>query len=109
LDIPYWTPSNPLTDRPSIGYPNPRGYGFYEERTFLRLQDITLSYELPKKWMDAIKCQNMSVYASGKNIATWTNWHGWDPEAGLGTRGQQYSEINTPLMRSFIFGLRVGL
>lgn len=109
LDIPYWTPSNPLTDRPSIGYPNPKGYGFYEDRTFVRLQDITLAYELPKKIIEKIALNNLSIYVSGKNIATWTNWHGWDPEAGLGTRGEQYNEINTPLMRSFTFGLKVGL
>src|SRR5690606_997862 len=36
LDVPYWTPANPINTRPRINYRNPLGYGFYESRSFAR-------------------------------------------------------------------------
>lgn len=109
LDLPYWTPDNPLEDRPSIGYPNPYNYGFYQSRTYLRLQDVSLSYDLPRKLISKINLNNVRVYVSGKNLLTFTGWDGWDPEYGLNGRGDQYNENNTPLMRSFTFGINIGL
>jgi hypothetical protein len=111
LDLPYWTPDNPIHDRPGIGYPNPKGYGFYEKRSFVRLQDITLYYDVPNKFLKKWSVNNMKLYVSAKNVYTWTNWTGWDPEYGMGSRGQsdQVTESATPLMRSFTFGLSIGL
>jgi TonB-linked SusC/RagA family outer membrane protein len=109
MDLPYWTPTNPLTDRPSVGYPNPRGYGFYESVSFVRLQDLTLGYEFPKALISKIRLNNCKVYISGKNLATWTKWHGWDPEHGAGGRGDQYAEDNGPMMKSWTIGINLGL
>ncbi|WP_279179017.1 TonB-dependent receptor [Parabacteroides johnsonii] len=105
LDLPYWTPENPRNDRPSVGYSNPRSYGFYEKLSYLRFQDISLSYDLPKNLIQKISLSNLKVYISGKNIATWTNWNGWDPEHATGGR----SAKNGPLLRSWIFGLQISL
>ncbi len=113
MDLPYWTPENPLDDRPSVGYPNPYLYGFYESISFVRLQDFSLSYTFPKSVLSKLKVGNLKVYVSGKNLHTWTNWHGWDPEHGAGGRGRQgsgYSSDDTgPLMRTWTVGLNVGL
>ncbi len=108
LDLPYWTPENPISDRPSVGYPNPRGYGFYEDVSFVRLQDLTISYELPKSIISKVKVNNCKVFMSGKNLATWTKWNGWDPEHG-GGKGSQFNESNGPLMKSWTVGLNVNL
>ncbi len=105
MDLPYWTPENPLTDRPSIGYPNPLGYGFYQSRTFLRLQDVSLGYEVPKDLLDKVRLDRVNVYVSGKNLKTWTGWDGWDPEHGSGGRNVS----NGPLLKSWVVGLIIGL
>ena len=105
LDLPYWTSENPLNDRPSVGYSNPRGWGFYESLTYLRLQDVSLSYNIPSSLTRKILLNNVKVYVSGKNLATWTGWHGWDPEHASGGR----SSSNGPLIKSWVFGLQISL
>ncbi|TDB67951.1 SusC/RagA family TonB-linked outer membrane protein [Arundinibacter roseus] len=105
MDLPYWTPENPLTDRPSIGYPNLLGYGFYQSRTFVRLQDVSLAYELPESLLKKTRLNQLKVYVSGKNLHTWTGWDGWDPEHGSGGR----NVTNGPLMRSWVVGISLGL
>jgi hypothetical protein len=76
--------------------------GLYESRSFIRLQDVSLSYNLPAKVIERIKAQAVNVFISGKNLATWTNWEGWDPETGQGlTLGGR------PVMRSVSFGVHI--
>jgi len=105
LDLPYWTPENPINDRPSVGYSNPRSYGFYEKLTYLRLQDVSLSYNIPRMITQKMNIGNAKIYISGKNLATWTVWHGYDPEHGKGGRNAE----NGPLIRSWVFGLQINL
>lgn len=105
LDVPYWTPENPRNDCPSVGYSNPRSYGFYDKLSYLRFQDISLAYTLPKNIIQKISLGNVKVYISGKNIATWSGWHGWDPEHATGGR----SAKKGPLLKSWIIGLQLSL
>jgi len=53
---------------------------------FLRLRDVRLSYDLPKRWVDALKIKQVKVYAQASNLFTWTSVEGGiDPEtANLG-------------------------
>ncbi|MAX23876.1 MAG: SusC/RagA family TonB-linked outer membrane protein [Phycisphaeraceae bacterium] len=104
LDVPFWTPENPINTHPAINYRNPLGYGFYQSRTFGRLQDVSLTYTFPKPLANKIGVQDLQVYASGKNLATWTKWQGWDPEYGRGARDPgNYG----PLMKIYTLGLKV--
>lgn len=105
LDLPYWTPESPRNDRPSVGYSNPRSYGFYDKLSYLRFQDISLAYDIPKDLIQRISLNHVKVYISGKNIATWSGWHGWDPEHATGGRSAQKG----PLLKSWIFGLQISL
>jgi len=87
----------------------------YESRSFIRLQDITLDYNLPKNLISKIGLNNIDIYVTGKNLLTFTGWHGWDPEANYGTVTPigRSSSINKsgddyegrPVMRSFTFGI----
>src|SRR5690606_14933001 len=47
LDVPYWIPENRNNTYPAINYGNPLNYGFYQSRSFVRLQDVSLSYNVP--------------------------------------------------------------
>ncbi len=107
IDLPYWTPENPLDDRPAVGYPNPYGYGFYQQRDYVRLQDVTVSYSLPGSLMNRLKLTQTRVYVSGKNLKTWTNWMGFDPEHGQA--GTFNPNLSGPLLKSFVFGLNITI
>ena len=80
LDAGWWTPENRSDTRPSLQYNRSTlGHSWYVSRNFVRIQDATLSYRLPQ---DAIKnLSNMTVYVSAKNLYTFTNWLGHNPES----------------------------
>lgn len=106
LNVPYWTPDNPINTNPAINYRNPLGYRFYQSRSFVRLQDVSLIYQVPRSVLDKVRLASLQIYASGKNLVTWTKWNGWDPEHGAG--GREPGE-NGPLIRSYTLGLKVQL
>lgn len=111
LNVPYWTPENPINTHPAINYRNPLGYSFYQDRSFVRLQDVSLSYNLPSFILDKLKVGMLQVYVSGKNLITWTKWQGWDPEFGGGGRGAGSSggTANGPILKTYTVGLNLQL
>lgn len=96
----YWRPDAPTKNTTGIYNIPLRQSGIYQSRSFVRLQDVTLSYTLGKKMLDKLKMQSAQLYVSSKNPYVWTDWQGWDPEIGIS---------DTPLMRNFIVGLRFSL
>ncbi len=94
---PYWRPDAPTTNTTGIYLNQPRQSGIYQSRSFVRLQDITLSYQLTHQVLSHLKLNNLSLYVSSKNPYVWTKWQGWDPETGTS---------DTPLMRNYIAGIR---
>jgi len=100
---------NQSKTRPSLAYINPKGYGYPNDNSYTRIKDITLSYTFPKAFLQKIKLQGLTAYASGKNIYTFTKWIGWDPESTQDARGTANWTNNYPFTRQIVFGLNVTL
>lgn len=104
----YWTPENPDARYRQLGYyTQALGYGFspYVQRSFIRLQDVTLSYTVPRSVLNKLKLANLSFFITGKNLLTVTDWDGWDPEIvdkDGNAIGLDLSK--SPLMKSYTFG-----
>ncbi len=104
----YWTPENKSNEWRSLGnHSNIHGYGFPSNASFTRLKDITLSYTMPQRLLEKVGVQGLTVYASGRNLYTWTNWLGWDPEARDITRGSDNDDINYPMVRTYVLGVNL--
>ena len=74
---------------------------FVENGSYLRLKNITLSYTLPKKWMQKIQLENARISFSCENVATITGYSGFDPEVDVnGIDSSRY-----PISRTFSMGL----
>ncbi len=98
-----WQPNNPNgVDPVFLGKNPPVSPAVYEDRSFIRLQDVSLTYDFDSDLIEKLHLQNLQVFVSGKNLATWTKWRGWDPETGtgLGSGGR-------PVLRSYSLGLNV--
>jgi len=108
-EIGYWTPSNMSNDRPALSYNNTRGYGYASNASYTRLKDVTLSYVFAQKVLDKLHLGSLTVYASGRNLATFTNWVGWDPENNYSPRGSGEWVDNYPTTRTFVFGANISL
>lgn len=97
---PYWTPDNGVNNATGV-YNTPVTHGgVYESRSFVRLQDVSLTYKLGPEMLRYLKVDGCSFYVASKNTYTWTKWSGWDPETGTS---------DSPLMRNITLGLRLNL
>ncbi len=78
---------------------------FVENGDFLRLRNVMASYTLPVSLTSRIKLSTLRFYVQGQNLATWTQFKGFDPEISTGSlSGAQY-----PALRTVTFGVSVGL
>jgi hypothetical protein len=77
-----------------------------ETRTFTRLQNVTVGYQLPA---NLTRGRATRLYVSGDNLVLFSNYTGYDPEvfvaSGLASRGIDY--LVYPPARRFTFGGRV--
>ncbi|MDR1763669.1 MAG: TonB-dependent receptor [Dysgonamonadaceae bacterium] len=112
-EIGFWTPENKSNEWRSLGdHSNSHGYGFPSDASYTRIKDITLSYRLPKTWLKKAGINDVQLYVSGRNLYTFTNWIGWDPETVYQQRGVTSGtegnwETNYPITRDVVFGLNV--
>ena len=99
--VPYWTPVNRNNEYARLDV-NTGAYGgglmVYKPTAFLRLQDVTFSYAVPERLYSRLRMNNLEVFGAIRNLATWTNWPGWDPESGM-----------TPMPRTFTLGINCSL
>lgn len=109
VETGYWTAANGSQTRPSLAYTNTRGYGYPSDNSYTRIKDVTLSYVFSQRLLDKLKLSSLTVYASGRNLHTFTNWIGWDPENNYSFRGSGDWTNNYPLTRQLVVGLNVAL
>jgi hypothetical protein len=95
IDIPFWTPENKSNVYPSGAFTGDGRFLGLQNRSFLRLQDLTLSYSFRNSWVRNLKIQNLKVFLTGKNIFTLTKWEGGDPEIGSVVRTGDYPVFTT--------------
>lgn len=98
----FWTPENPRNDF-FINHPdaNPFGVNFYEDASFLRLRDVTLSYTFENDLFGGTGLNGVQVYSTVRNLLTFTSYGALDPELD--------NQLDTPLQREFVFGLKFNL
>ena len=108
-----WTESNPTNEYPRLGYSS-NLFGalmdrVIEDGTYLRLNNITVSYDVPTDSVSFIESAN--VYVTGQNLFTWTDYSGYDPEIttflydGL-IQGTDWN--NKPNSQSFLVGINLN-
>ena len=82
---------------------------FVEDISFVKLRELSLSYTLDQPWVRSrLGMTSMDIRVAGRNLATWTDYTGLDPESQLGgaeylTQGIDY--FNGPLTRSFVISI----
>lgn len=78
-----WTESNTDTDVPRFVYNDIYSAAssdrFLIDASYLTLQNISLGYTLPKKWIAPLKLSNVRIYCSADNICYWSKRKGFDP------------------------------
>lgn len=82
---------------------------YLEDASFLRINNITLGYTMPKELSRRAFIQKMRVFMTLNNIHTFTKFSGYDPEvastSSILTRGVDNSAY--PRSKSFVVGLNL--
>lgn len=97
----YWTPENPTNEYARLDAYGPNGAKGVQKlhnRSFIRLDNISVAYTLPQAWTKKIQLERVKLFGTVRNVATWAaDWEYADPETGgLATR-------------TFTFGLNLTL
>ncbi|GAB3729845.1 TonB-dependent receptor [Hymenobacter agri] len=83
-----------------------------ENGSFLRVNNLTLGYSLPKSVVSRVKATQLRFYVTLNNLYTFTKYSGYDPEVNTRrgtplTPGVDYAAY--PRSRAFLFGINLGL
>jgi len=85
-DKEYWTIDNPSNKYARINAKGPQGAlspGRLYNRSFVRLENISIGYTLPKKLTSKLDLERVKVFSSIRNVAVWSkDWEYGDPESG---------------------------
>ena len=76
-----WTEPGQITDIPGINSERQPDDTFLENASFLKLKNVQISYEFPKHLIQRSGfISGFRIYAIGRNLFTFTEYSGYDPE-----------------------------
>ncbi|MBP9507975.1 MAG: TonB-dependent receptor [Bacteroides sp.] len=84
---------------------------FVEDGSYLRVQNVSLGYTLPRQWVNKIGLQNLKLYCNLQNVFTFTKYSGYDPEIGSTNQDALMTGIDNyryPSPRIYTFGLNLS-
>lgn len=65
------------------------------DASFLRLKNLEIAYNLPKKWLNSANMQSVRIYLVGNNLFTLDHIKFQDPESSATSAGQYYPQSRT--------------
>lgn len=106
-----WSPENTSSDIPRLSKADPNGNftkpsdWYLEDASYVRFKNFTVSYDMTdilRKWNYlGERNSKMSIYLSGENLYTFTNYSGIDPENG------GWDAMNYPVSRVLSVGVKL--
>jgi hypothetical protein len=80
-----------------------------EDGTYTKLREIGLQYTLTGKFVTHnLGLSSVDLRLAGRNLYTWTNYTGVDPETNLGGAGVTFQGVdyfNSPQTRSYVISI----
>lgn len=102
---------NPFQDEPNAST------RWLEDGSYVRLKNITITYNFPADKLAGMGLRNLSVYVGATNLLTFTDYVGYDPDVSYfdpldGIIGQNISRgidnFTAPQPRIFMSGIKIG-
>ena len=80
-----------------------------EDGSFLRLNNVTLSYDIP---VDKVKMfERFNIYVAGQNLVTWTSYSGYNPEVSSFLNNGLINGVDwngAPNAKTFLLGVNIN-
>lgn len=109
LQTPYWTPDNQLDNYARLfSSDGSASFSVFRENSFIRLQNVTLSYTLPSQMLEKVAIKSLRFYANVRNVGVWApDWDLYDPEPRASEGDGSADLVPTP--RYYTLGLNLTL
>lgn len=109
-----WTPENPNASNPkfipnSSSNSNQMSSRYLHDADFIKLKNISLSYNLPKNLVKKAFLENVRIFISADNLKVWnldSSFKGYDVELG-GVTGVLDGAGTVPLSRTYTAGINL--
>jgi len=92
-----------------MGDPRP----YIEDGSFVKIRELSVAYNLPKRLASQIgPLKSLQISLSGRNLYTWTNYSGLDPEVSNFANqsiGRNYDVTPYPPSRTYWFSVTAGI
>ena len=105
-----WQQPGDITDVPKVvwgntqsGLANQHSTRFLYDGTYIRLRDITLSYQFPTALTDKLRVSNIRLYLKGQNVLTWVKDKGLEMDPEVGINGS--ANLRIPISKQFLMGV----
>lgn len=109
-----WTPENTNTNVPRVAYKSTGSITndmfserFIQDASYLKIANIELGYNLPDRWFGGY-VHGVRVYASGQNLATLSDYRGYNVDFAGGTFTPGYNYASYPTPRTVMFGVNMS-
>ncbi|MCG8319850.1 MAG: TonB-dependent receptor [Cytophagales bacterium] len=123
LLLQRWRGPGDVTNVPRVTTPagaglnNVRSSRFVLDASYVRIKNVTLSYQLPEAWMTRMKLSAARVYVTGQNLITFTDYYGFDPEVNSLIAGSERTKNIAqgvdvgaiPQTKMILIGLKLGV
>ena len=108
-----WRKNGDVTEIPRALY----NYGYnwlgsdryVEDASFLRFSYVSLSYDVPKKFLKSVGLNTLRFDLSGQNIFVWSKYSGTDPEHANNGWNFASDSSQTPRSKSFTLRMKIGI
>lgn len=91
----FWTPESNIQNQPTAGNQNIGDSDYFvEDGSFVRLRNLTISYNIPKSLLKTIGVNNFEIYCSGNDLLTITGYSGYNPEVSRNGNSESYRGID---------------
>lgn len=80
---------------------------YVEDGSFVKLRELALSYRFAQPWVRRLGASSIDLRVAGRNLVTWTDYSGLDPEINLfagNTVARGVDFAVTPVPRQFVVG-----
>jgi hypothetical protein len=76
---------------------------YVENGSYAKLREVAVSYQLDPRWLRARGVTGATLTLAGRNLKTWTDYSGWDPETNAGAQStlvRGFAFATTPIPRT---------
>jgi TonB-linked SusC/RagA family outer membrane protein len=84
--------------------------GYVEDGTYTKLREVAASITFPRDWATRMRTESLTLTLAGRNLATWTDYKGFDPEVNSqpGSNFGTSDFLTQPPLRMFTARLSIG-